>query len=72
MDDQEFLLYCETMTNTERCGFVPKNIARLMRLAGQPDQASAWENQPNRIIDHCHEAISNLVYLARNTMKEEV
>jgi hypothetical protein len=70
VSDDEFLAYCEGMTETERCGFVPANIARLLRLAGHEKAAAQWDAQPLRIVSNCHEAISRHVKEARSRIKE--
>ena len=65
MTDSEFLDYCAAMTETERCGFTPTNIARLLRLAGHVDAAKRWEREPPGVVSNCHEAISRHVAEAR-------
>lgn len=35
MEDDEFLSYCDAHSETERAGFVPDNIVRLLELAGE-------------------------------------
>lgn len=50
MDDNEFISYCESHSETERSGFVPDHIARMYRLAGNPTEAEAWEARPLNII----------------------
>jgi hypothetical protein len=70
MNDLEFLDYCMAMTKTERCGFVPSNIARLLYLAGENDLAKEWEKEPNYIVSGCHDAIENYVKKARARIAE--
>ena len=65
MTDAEFLDYCEAMTRTERCGFVPGNIVRLLRLAGEDERAKAWEGAAPVIIGGCHDTVTKFVALAR-------
>jgi hypothetical protein len=65
MTDAEFLDYCDGMTETSRCGFVPKNIARLLRLAGHEKEAALWDNEPLRIVDGVHSEVEKYVAKAR-------
>jgi hypothetical protein len=65
MTDEQFLSYCDSMTQTDRCGFVPKNIARLLRLAGEGHKAAEWEDEPNRVVSNCHEGVKRAVEMAR-------
>lgn len=51
MSDKEFMLYCRTHCSTPRAAFVPSQIARLHRLAGNEERADHWEKQPNQILD---------------------
>ena len=71
MSDEEFLDYCDGMTETERCGFVPKQLARLLRLAGEEALAIQWEAQPNQIVDHIHDDVTRLVIQARGIIKSK-
>ena len=71
MTDEEFLSYCEGMAETPRCGFVPSNIARLLRLAGHDEHAAQWDKEPNYIVDGCHDAIRRHVAEARERMKKQ-
>lgn len=44
MSDEEFLAYCESHSETERALFCGSQVARLLRLAGDPgDNAEEWE-----------------------------
>ena len=65
MTDKEFLDYCEGMTDTPRCGFVPSSIARLLRLAGHEDLAKQWDTVPHRVISNCHDDVTKYVKEAR-------
>jgi hypothetical protein len=61
MGDEEFILYCETHSLTERAGFVPEHLARIHRLAGHEETARQWDAAPLNIIscdlrDLCREA----------------
>ena len=50
MGDDEFLSYCNGMADTPRCGFVPEQIARLIRLSGGDEElARKWDNLPNEV-----------------------
>jgi hypothetical protein len=71
MTDKEFLDYCDAMTETPRCGFVPSNIARIFRLAGDQETAKTWDDQPNRVVNCGHGVIRNLVKQARERMKNQ-
>jgi hypothetical protein len=71
MTDKEFLDYCDSMTRTQRCGLVPSNIARLLRLAGNEARARAWDAEPNRIVDNCHDEVREFVGLARDRMERD-
>ena len=51
MNDSEFLQYCETHSHTERCGFVPSQIARLCKLIGDEDSAKNWAALDNGVYD---------------------
>lgn len=64
MDDAEFLNYALGMADTPRCGFVPSQIARLYRLAGDEDKAALWDKEPNQVIDADRHGIRKLVALA--------
>lgn len=51
MGDLEFIRYCETHSCTERSGFVPEHIARMLRLCGRDDEAKEWDaKHPHQII----------------------
>ena len=50
MSDEEFIAYCEAHSRTERKGFVPAHIARLLRLAGDEKQAADFEALSVQII----------------------
>jgi hypothetical protein len=44
MDDNQFIAYCQTHSQTERALFNGHQVARLMRLAGDPyGNADQWE-----------------------------
>lgn len=66
MDDQEFLLYCEMHCLTERAAFVPQQLARLYRLAGNKEMAAEWDSVPNRIVDGARDVVKRLVREARS------
>ena len=51
MTDEEFLSYCYHHADTPRCGFVPEQIARLLRLAGLHGQAQKWDDVPNHVVN---------------------
>lgn len=71
MTDEEFLDYCESMTETPRCGFVPSNIARLLRLAGRGEWAALWDKEGIRIVDGIHDEIRKYVKEARERTKNQ-
>jgi hypothetical protein len=71
MTDKEFLDYCESMAETPRCGFVPSNIARLLRLAGDEETAKQWDPEHHRVVDGCHEAVRHLTKKARERMNNQ-
>jgi hypothetical protein len=71
MTDKEFLDYCEAMTETPRCGFVPSNIARLLRLAGHEGYAKQWDLERNYIVDGCHDEVRKYTKEARERMKNQ-
>lgn len=51
MTDDEFIAYCEAHSETERAGFVPENIVRILRLSGNADLAAVWEKaSPDMIV----------------------
>ena len=62
MSDDEFIAYCEAHSRTERMGFVPAHIARLLQLAGDEKQAAEFEALPVQIISA---DLSNLCVAAR-------
>ena len=70
MNDNEFLDYCEAMTETPDCGFVPSNIARLLRLAGHEAEAAEWDKAPVAVHRGYHSAVRRHVGEARARMKE--
>lgn len=61
MTDEEFLIYCDSMADTPRCGFAPSNVARLVRLAGQEEWAKHWEGKPVGVYDMDHDDIRQCV-----------
>ena len=69
MDDTEFLSYCDSHAETPRCGFVPAQIARLLRLANYVHAAEQWEMVSNRVVDCNEEDIKKLVREARDYSK---
>lgn len=70
MTDQEFLLYCQTHCASPRAAFVPQQIARLLRLAGKLEAASAWDEiTPTKIIDDQRNLVKRLVHLAELRLK---
>lgn len=71
MTDEEFLAYCESHAETPRCGFVPKQIARLQRMAGYDKLAEQWEAEPNQVIDCDRNQIRQLIADARSRMADK-
>lgn len=72
MLDQEFLSYCLGMTHTERCGFVPEQIARLIRLSGGDEAlAKRWDAYPISIHSLDKDAVRNAVAAARARLAEQ-
>lgn len=71
MTDDEFLRYCHSHADTPRCGFVPEQIARLLRLAA-PDECARdierWEQTPPRVVNCDPEQICGLVEMARDRL----
>ena len=71
MGDDEFLSYCLGMATTPRCGFVPAQIARLIRLSGGREEiAVEWEGRdPTEIRsldqDSVREAVAKATALAQ-------
>lgn len=55
MTDEEFLNYCTAHCRTERAGFVPSNISRLLRLAGKPEMAAHWDKANPQMIRSIYE-----------------
>lgn len=50
MEDAEFINYCRSHSETERAGFVPENIERILRLAGRDNQADKWRGMGHQIV----------------------
>ncbi len=72
MNDQEFLSYCQGMAMTPRCGFVPQQVARLIRLAGGDEtEAQVWDARPVNVYNMDRYTISSLVDQARKRIKAE-
>lgn len=67
MGDDEFLSYCNGMALTPRCGFVPAQVARLVRLSGGEERiALAWDaRHPHEIHDMDQDTIREAVRKAR-------
>lgn len=66
MGDEEFLQYCLGMTLTPRCGFVPEQVARLIRLSdGDEEIARKWDVQPLDVYSLDRDAVRNAVEKAR-------
>ncbi|TWB15574.1 hypothetical protein FBZ88_12927 [Nitrospirillum bahiense] len=65
MTISDFIAYCETHSETPRCGFVPAHIGRLMTLAGEPARAEAWFRMPPSVVSVPAEEIRDLVGKAR-------
>lgn len=65
MDDNEFLDYCYTHAETPRCGFVPEQISRLLKLAGCYSLAETWDRISVQVINCDKEEIHRLVELGR-------
>lgn len=71
MLDQEFLSYCLGMTYTERCGFVPEQIARLIRLSGGDEAlAKKWDVYPISIHSLDKDTVREAVEKARARLVE--
>lgn len=66
MSDEGFLRYCDSHSETPRCGFVPQQIAHLLRLSGREAAAQAWDAEQNYIVNCTEDAIKGLVKLARS------
>ena len=68
MTDAEFLDYCETHSETPRCGFTPASIARLLRLAGDEKRADVWILiwGPNDVVNCDRGSVKEAVAVARN------
>lgn len=56
MSDEEFILYCRSHCRTERAGFLPEHIERLLRLAGD-ERSKDWVGVPVQIISYGPDAI---------------
>jgi hypothetical protein len=65
MSDQEFLSYLVAHCDTLDAGIVPAHAERLLRLAGQDDDADAWRGAPPQVIRGAHKHILDLVSKAR-------
>lgn len=68
MGDQEFLNYCDSHSETQRCGFVPEQIARLAQLAGKPGIAEIWDEKPFRVYEMDGDEIREFVDQARTRL----
>lgn len=71
MGDLEFIRYCETHSETERAGFVPEHIARILRLAGRADDAKSWDGKPLQIISVHADVMHPLCEVARAALAAE-
>lgn len=69
MSDDEFLNYCDAHADTPRCGFVPEQIARLARLAGEEEIAAVWDAKPLNIHDMDRDDVREFVKRAWNLRK---
>jgi hypothetical protein len=70
MGDEEFIRYCESHCTTDRAGFVPQNITRILSLAGEFDLAAKWEAVPkNQIFSIGPDAMLPMCEKARNRMQ---
>lgn len=47
MNDDEFISYCETHSETPLALFNGTQVARLMRLAGHEEAARQWDPHPD-------------------------
>ena len=68
MPDEEFLNYCESHSETPRCGFVPDHIVRLASLAKKPALAALWKPLPNGVYSFEEDQIKELVRKARENL----
>ncbi len=66
MNDVDFLDYCQEHSFTERCGFVPEHVARLVKLAGMSDETIRyWESQPITVYELDRFSVRDAVAKAR-------
>lgn len=71
--DEAFLNYCEAHAETPRAGFVPKQLVRLFKLAGDP-KGGSWDQVPKDHIENfgdCPHHILNRVAKARELLKQQ-
>lgn len=69
MSDRDFLDYCLAMADTPRCGFAPKNVGRLIRLAGGSEEwAAHWEAKAPNVYDIYKGDIRTFVENARSRL----
>ncbi|WP_156967780.1 hypothetical protein [Methylosinus sp. PW1] len=61
MSDDQFVRYCESMTETPRCGATPRQMERLCRLSGHVDWANEWKDAPNGVYDGYKNAIVAMI-----------
>lgn len=65
MSDQEFLQYCGQHCCTERAGFTPAQIARLLRMVGLPALAACYDRMPNQVLDGHRDDIRKMLDMVR-------
>ena len=71
MNDREFLNYCDSHVETPRGGFMPAQLFRLYKLAGD-EAGGSWDKAPKNHIEdfgHCRHHIKDRVVKARDLLK---
>ncbi len=53
--------YCESMTRTEPCELMPKQMARLLRLAAREADAAHMDTVCVSILAGCHDEVRQLI-----------
>ena len=71
MDDKEFLEYCLGMSYTPRCGFVPSQISRLLRLAGKTEAANKWAEERHDVYNLDRFDVRELVEMAQSRLDNQ-
>ncbi len=69
MEDLEFIRYCEAHCETERAGFVPSNLERIYRLAGDDEKANEWAKKPLNIFSVFEDVMKPLCAQARERLE---